>query len=152
MQQVAEQVSERIGSAAQFLRQAAERLGAEARSDALEVGFMVARRILETDLTANVEHLVGLVRSAIRRLGESRHIKLRLCPEDAQLIEEALKKDGAQSLSSVAAAQIEVIADPSLQRGDCLVGGDLGTVDGRINTRLEELRHALHTGNWEESS
>jgi len=58
MQQVAEQVSERIGSAAQFLRQAAERLGAEARSDALEVGFMVARRILETDLTANVEHLV----------------------------------------------------------------------------------------------
>ena len=152
MQLVAEQVSERIGSAAQFLRQAAERLGAEARSDALEVGFMVARRILETDLTANVEHLVGLVRSAIRRLGESRHIKLRLCPEDAQLIEEALKKDGAQSLSSVAAAQIEVIADPSLQRGDCLVGGDLGTVDGRINTRLEELRHALHTGNWEESS
>lgn len=152
MQQVADQVSERIGSAAQFLRQAAERLAAEARSDALEVGFMVARRILETDLTANVEHLVGLVRSAIRRLGESRHIKLQLCPEDARLIEEALHKDGAQSISSVAAAQIEVIADPSLQRGDCLVAGDLGTVDGRINTRLEELRHALHTGNWEESS
>jgi flagellar biosynthesis/type III secretory pathway protein FliH len=152
MQQVAEQVSERIGSAAQFLRQAAERLGAEARSDALEVGFMVARRIIETDLTANVEHLVGLVRSAVRRLGESRHIKLQLCPEDARLIEEALQKDGGQSISSVAAAQIEVIADPSLQRGDCLVAGDLGTVDGRINTRLEELRHALHTGNWEESS
>jgi flagellar biosynthesis/type III secretory pathway protein FliH len=113
---------------------------------------MVARRILETDLTANVEHLVGLVRNAIRRLGESRHIKLQLCPEDARLIEEALKKDGAQSMSSVAAAQIEVSVDPSLQRGDCLVTGDLGTVDGRINTRLEELRHALHTGNWEESS
>jgi flagellar assembly protein FliH len=152
MQEVAEQVSERIGSAAQFLRQAAERLAAEARSDALEVGFMVARRILETDLTANVEHLVGLVRNAIRRLGESRHIKLQLCPEDARLIEEALNKDGAQSISSVAAAQIEVSVDPSLQRGDCLVTGDLGTVDGRINTRLEELRHALHTGNWEESS
>lgn len=152
MQELAEQVSERIGSAAQFLREAAERLAAEARSDALDVGFMVARRILETDLTANVEHLVGLVRSAIRRLGESRHIKLQLCPEDARLIEEALKKDGAQSISSVAAAQIEVVVDPSLQRGDCLVAGDLGTVDGRINTRLEELRHALHTGNWEESS
>ena len=151
-QAVAEQVSERIGSAARFLRQAAERLAAEARSDALEVGFMVARRILETDLTANVEHLVGLVRSAIRRLGESRHIKLQLCPEDARLIEEALKTDGAQAISSVAAAQIEVVADPSLQRGDCLVTGDLGTVDGRINTRLEELRHALHTGAWEESA
>jgi flagellar assembly protein FliH len=152
MQEIAAEVSERIGSAAQFLRQAAERLAAEARSDALEVGFMVARRILEADLTANVEHLVGLVRSAIRRLGESRHIKLNLCPEDARLIEETLKTDGAQTISSVAAAQIEVIADQSLQRGDCLVTGDLGTVDGRINTRLEELRHALHTGTWEERS
>jgi flagellar biosynthesis/type III secretory pathway protein FliH len=152
MQELAAEVSERIGSAAQFLRQAAERLAAEARADALEVGFMVARRILEADLTANVEHLVGLVRSAIRRLGESRHIKLRLCPEDARLVEEALNQGGAQAISSVAAAEIEVVADPSLQRGDCMVTGDLGTVDGRINTRLEELRHALHTGTWEERS
>jgi flagellar assembly protein FliH len=152
VQKVAEEVSERIGSAAQFLRQAAERLAAEARSDALEVGFMVARRILETDITANVEHLVGLVRSAIRRLGESRHIKLHLCPEDARLVDDVLKQDGAQAISPVAAAQIEVISDPSLQRGDCVVAGDLGTVDGRINTRLEELRRALQTGAWEESS
>jgi flagellar assembly protein FliH len=152
VQKVAEEVSERIGSAAQFLRQAAERLAAEARSDALEVGFMVARRILETDISANVEHLVGLVRSAIRRLGESRHIKLHLCPEDARLVDDVLKQDGAQAISPVAAAQIEVVSDPSLQRGDCVVAGDLGTVDGRINTRLEELRRALQTGSWEESS
>ena len=152
MQKMADEVSERIGSAAQFLRQAAERLAAEARSDALEVGFMVARRILETDLTANVEHLVGLVRSAIRRLGESRHIKLQLCPDDARLIEEALKNDGAQAISSVAAAQIEIVADAALQRGDCVGAGDLGTVDGRINTRLDELRRALQAGTWEESS
>jgi len=150
MQEMADEVTERIGSAAQFLRQAAERLAAEARSDALEVGFMVARRILEADLTANLEHLVGLVRSAIRRLGESRHIKLQLCPEDARLVEEVLKKDGVQAVSPVSAAQIELVADPSLQRGDCVVTGDLGTVDGRINTRLEELRNALRTGNWEE--
>jgi flagellar assembly protein FliH len=152
MQKLADEVSERIGSAAQFLRQAAERLAAEARSDALEVGFMVARRILETDPSANVEHLVGLIRSAIRRLGESRHIKLQLCPEDARLVEETLKTDGAQAMTSVASAQIEVVADSSLQRGDCVVAGDLGTVDGRINTRLEELRHALQAGIWEESS
>jgi flagellar assembly protein FliH len=152
VQKVAEEVSERIGSAAQFLRQAAERLAAETRSDALEVGFMVARRILETDLTANVEHLVGLVRSAVRRLGESRHIKLHLCPEDARLVDDVLKQDGSQAISPVAAAQIEVVSDPSLQRGDCVVAGDLGTVDGRINTRLEELRRALQAGTWEESS
>jgi flagellar assembly protein FliH len=134
------------------LRQAAEHLAAEARSDAIEIGFMVARRILEADLTANLEHLVGLVRSAIRRLGESRQIKLHLCPEDARLVEDVLNRDGEQAVSPISAAHIEVVVDPSLQRGDCVVAGDLGTVDGRINTRLEELRHALHAGTWEESS
>lgn len=148
MQKVSEEIRERLGQATKSLRHTADRLAAEARSDALEIGFMVARRILEADLTANVEHLVGLVRSAIRRLGESRQIKLHMCPEDARLIDELLKKEGPQEISS---AQIEVMADPSLHRGDCVVIGDLGTVDGRINTRLEELRQALQAGTWEEA-
>ncbi len=148
MQKITEEIRERIGQATKTLRHTADRLAAEARSDALEIGFMVARRILEADLTANVEHLVGLVRSAIRRLGESRQIKLHMCPEDARLIDELLKKEGPQEISS---AQIEVLSDPSLRRGDCVVIGDLGTVDGRINTRLEELRQALQAGTWEES-
>jgi flagellar assembly protein FliH len=148
MQKLADEISERIGQATKSLRHTADRLAAEARSDALEIGFMVARRILEADLQANVEHLVGLVRSAIRRLGETRQIKLHMCPEDARLIQDMLHKDGPQEISS---AQIEVMADPSLRRGDCVVIGDLGTVDGRINTRLEELRQALQAGTWEET-
>jgi flagellar biosynthesis/type III secretory pathway protein FliH len=148
MQKIANEISERIGQATKTLRHTADRLAAEARSDALEIGFMVARRILEADITANFEHLVGLVRSAIRRLGESRQIKLHMCPEDARLIQELLNKEGPQEISS---AQIEVMADPSLRRGDCVVVGDLGTVDGRINTRLEELRQALQAGTWEDN-
>jgi flagellar biosynthesis/type III secretory pathway protein FliH len=81
-------------------------------------------------------------------LGESRQIKLHMCPEDARLIQELLNKEGPQEISS---AQIEVMADPSLRRGDCVVVGDLGTVDGRINTRLEELRQALQAGTWEDN-
>jgi flagellar assembly protein FliH len=148
MHKISEEIRERLGQATRTLRHTADRLAAEARSDALEIGFMVARRILEADLQANVEHLVGLVRAAIRRLGESRQIKLHMCPEDARLIGELLEKEGPQEIS---AAQIEVVADPALQRGDCVVIGDVGTVDGRINTRLEELRQALRAGSLEET-
>jgi flagellar biosynthesis/type III secretory pathway protein FliH len=41
---------------------------------------------------------------------------------------------------------VEIVADPSLGRGDCLVEGDLVTVDGRINARIEELRRVLDAG------
>jgi flagellar assembly protein FliH len=145
------QVAERIANATELLRQAADRLAAEARSDALEVGFMVARRILEAEVSANVESLLGLVRSALRRLGESRHVVIHLSPEDAKAVEGVLATAGTQAISTMATTQIELAPDASLGRGDCMVEGDLGTVDGRINTRLEELRQALRSGDWQES-
>jgi flagellar assembly protein FliH len=137
------EIAERLAAAIELLRSTAGRLAAEARSDALEIGFLVARRILESELTANREPLVALVRSAIRRLGEARQIVVRLCPQDAVAIDALLAERSSTAVSSVATAQIEVIADAALGRGDCLVEGDLGTVDGRIATRLEELRRAL---------
>jgi len=137
------EIAARLAGAIELLQSTAGRLAAEARSDALEIGFLVARRILESELAASPEPLVSLVRSAIRRLGEARQIVVRLCPQDAVAIDALLAARSPTAVSSVATAQIEVIADAKLARGDCLVEGDLGTVDGRIATRLEELRRAL---------
>jgi flagellar biosynthesis/type III secretory pathway protein FliH len=70
---------------------------------------------------------------------------IRLCPDDAKAVEEVMAAQGAKAISETAIAQIEVKADPALQRCDCMVEGDLGSVDGRLNTRLDELRHAALT-------
>lgn len=149
---VSAMVGERLAGAIESLNQMAERLTAEARADALEVGFLVARRIIEDEVSGNAEVLLDLVRTAQRRLGESRHLVIRLCPDDAQAVQEVLAAKGAQAVAESAIAQIEVKADPSLQRCDCVVEGDLGSVDGRLNTRLEELRHAALTGAVGESA
>jgi flagellar assembly protein FliH len=143
---VSAMVGERLAGAIASLGQMTERLTAEAQADALEVGFLVARRIIEDEVQGNVEALLSLVRTALRRLGESRHLVIRLCPEDAKAVEEVLAAQGAKAISETAVAQIEVKADPTLQRCDCMVEGDLGSVDGRLNTRLDELRHAALMG------
>src|SRR6185369_15742672 len=75
-----DEVGARLGAAVEMLRTTSERLAAEARSDALEVGFLIARRILETELATSPEPLVALVRSTIRRLGEARKMTVRLSP------------------------------------------------------------------------
>jgi flagellar assembly protein FliH len=143
---VSAMVGERLAGAIASLHQMTERLTAEAQADALEVGFLVARRIIEDEVTGNVDALLNLVRTALRRLGESRHLIIRLCPEDAKSVEEVLAAQGSKAIAESGVAQIEVKADPSLQRCDCMVEGDLGSVDGRLNTRLDELRHAALTG------
>jgi flagellar assembly protein FliH len=137
------EVGNRLGAAVEMLRTTSERLAAEARSDALEVGFLIAKRILETELTSSPEPLVALVRSTIRRLGEARKMVVRLSTGDAEAVNAILAARGPSAVSTVATAQIEVVADPALARGDCMVESDVGTVDGRIATRLEELRRAL---------
>ena len=145
-QKLAAQFTERTSTAIELLRATAERLAAEARTDALEIGFLVARRILEMELTASAEPLVNLVRSAVRRLGESRRIVIHLSPADAQALTTIVETRGAQAVAQAAISKVEIVADASLGRGDCLVEGDLVTVDGRINVRIEELRRVLEAG------
>jgi flagellar assembly protein FliH len=150
-QKLAAQFTERTSSAIEVLRATAEKLAAEARTDALEIGFLVARRILEMELSASAEPLVNLVRSAVRRLGESRKISIHLSPNDAQAMNAVIEQRGPQAVAPASISKVEIVADPSLGRGDCLVEGDLVTVDGRINARLEELRRVLEAGTTEEA-
>ncbi|MGD0839279.1 MAG: FliH/SctL family protein, partial [Polyangia bacterium] len=95
------------------------------------------RRILEMELSTSPEPLVSLVRSAMRRLGESRTIAIRLSPADAQTVAAAIESQGTQAVTPIAISKIDIIPDAGLGRGDCLVEGDLVTVDGRISARIE---------------
>jgi flagellar biosynthesis/type III secretory pathway protein FliH len=62
-----------------------------------------------------------------------------------------IESRGPQAVAAAAISRVEIVPDASLGRGDCLVEGDLVTVDGRINARIEELRRVLDTGAWEDA-
>jgi flagellar biosynthesis/type III secretory pathway protein FliH len=128
-----------VAHAIEVLRLQAERLAEQARSDALELGFQVARRVLEAELSTSPEAFFALVRSALKRAGDSRRIVVRVHPEDARRVQPALQQGGL----GVAVAGVEVQADPTLAPGDCVVDTDFGKVDGRLSTRLDELRRAV---------
>lgn len=130
---------EKVGQAVEVLRLQAARLAEQARGDAIELGFQVARRILEAELASSSDALFALVRSALKRAGDSRKISVRIHPDDAPAVESAAS--GGQL--GFAAAQIEVLADPSLLPGDVVVDTDFGKVDGRLRTRLDELNRAV---------
>ncbi len=137
---IRQEAMEKVAAALETLRAQADRLAEQARSDAIEIGFQVARRILEAELRHSPEALFALVRSALRRAGESRRITVRLAPEDAALLQ---PDAGRAALDGITSARIELVQDPGLQRGDCVVDTDFGQVDGRLGTRLAEIRRAV---------
>jgi flagellar assembly protein FliH len=131
---------EKVAAALETLRAQADHLAEQARSDAIEIGFQVARKILETELRQSPESLFALVRAAVRRAGESRRIAVRASPDDALLLQ---SEQGRSALDGLTSARIELVSDPGLQRGDCMVDTDFGQVDGRLGTRLAEIRRAV---------
>jgi flagellar assembly protein FliH len=130
---------DRIAGALENFRLHAEHLAEQARSDALEIGFQVARRILEIELSTSPEPLFALIRSAVQRVGESRKVSVRLCPSDLSRVDAG----GGKAAMGLSIVQLEMISDSALSPGDCIVDGDFGAVDGRINTRLQELRRTV---------
>jgi flagellar assembly protein FliH len=131
---------EKVAQAVEMLRTQASRLAEQARTDALEIGFQVARKILETEVRTSPEPLFALVKSALRRAGDSRRIALRLSPDDAARIQ---TDPGRAAVEGISTARVEVFPDPALQAGDCLVDTDYGQIDGRLETRLGELQRAV---------
>ena len=132
--------ADRLAKAVAELRCTGERLAEQTTADALEMAMLIARRIIEGELKTNPAALTGLIRSAIGRLGESRKVQLRLHPTDAANVQAA---GDAGPLAAVSVTRVEVRADPSLSPGDCIVDGEQGTVDGRVATRMEEVRRIL---------
>jgi len=129
---------QRVAPAIQVLRLSAERLAEQARGDALEIGFLVARRILEAELSTGPEALFALVKGALKRAGDSRLVRVRCHPSHVS----ALSGQAAAGQLGVTTATVEVLADPGLEPGDVMVDTDFGKVDGRLKTRLEELFRA----------
>lgn len=128
--------SESLRFALEALRAQGERLAEQARSDALELGVLIARRILEREVSTNLESLFALIKSAIRRAGEDHVTRVRLHPAEVARLQDV-------TASQFSLGKIELVADATLSRGDVMVDTSHHSIDGRLGTRFEELVRQL---------
>jgi flagellar assembly protein FliH len=133
----------RLQTAIEKLRHEGERLAEQARADTLEIAFQIARRILEQELRTGPDALFALVRSAVRRAGDVRRVLIRVAPQDVQALE---GDSGKAALQSMTVARVEIVGDATLTPGDVVVESAEARIDGRISSRLGELRRAAEGG------
>ncbi|MBG3877543.1 HrpE/YscL family type III secretion apparatus protein, partial [Desulfovibrio oxamicus] len=69
-------------------------------------------------------------------------VVVRVAPADERAVTEAL---GAMLQSAPGSASfLDVVADPRLERGACLLESELGVVDASLETQLKALENAFH--------
>ncbi len=97
-----------------------------------ELAMLVARRILETELRLQPEHLVGVVRKAISALpAATTQVQIKVHPGSAALLRDGL--DEARDNGW------RIVEDAGLAPGDCLIAGADSRIDARVTTRLAAL-------------
>jgi len=96
---------------------------------ALSIGSQLARRALHDDSG----QIIALVRDCLKQLPlGTREVRVRLHPQDASVMREALSPAGGD-------AAWQLVEDPTVTRGGCLVESEHSRLDARFESRLNGL-------------
>lgn len=117
-----------------------EQLDERIESELVNLSVAIARQIVRRELKTEPAQVVGVVKEALSILPSGvQNIKVHMHPSDAQLVSEIM-------LANVDERKWQVLEDPVMERGGCLVETDSSTVDAKIDTRIAAIAARLMGG------
>lgn len=103
----------------------------------VHLAVVIAERILRHEVDVDPDLILVIARVAVDRLGERAAAKIHLNPADS----EAVSPGAREALGS-----IEIVADPAVERGGCLVRSAFGVIDAGIDAQIRALSRELLGG------
>lgn len=107
---------------------------------AIELGVAIASKLLRTNLAARPELATGMISEALRLAAGQPQLRVFLNAADLERLGDK-SEQVVQSLS--ACASPELIADDTLQPGDCRLETRHGEIDARLDTMLHRIAEEL---------
>ena len=121
------------------IREIRERVLRETEKDVLRLSVRLAEKIVGKTLSGDKKAIQDIVTTALQNARQKERITIRVNPAELQLVqkeEEALQ-------TSAQAKYLDVVADPRVEKGGCLIESEVGTVDARLETQFRVLERAL---------
>ena len=125
------QERQRMSSAVERIEEDLTRFESNARALIVDMALIAAQVFVGSE--ASVEAIKNVVGKAIEALPLTPTTVLYVAPQNA----DALKEQPPSFL--------KIAVDPTLKPGDCRLSSENGGVDGRLETRAQELRQRLLT-------
>ncbi len=145
-QRVRDEVEQRVARVLPSLQQAIDQLSAartshlkQCETRIVQLAAAIAARLIRRELQDVPEIPLELIREALQLATGSSQIKLRLAPEDYRILRERLADlDGFTD-----AGHAEIVADPQVSRGGCIVQSEFGIIDQRFESQLSRIVEEL---------
>lgn len=104
------------------------------------LAIKIAERLVTQEVTAHPDVALKMVQQAMTRVRDREQVTLRVAPADADLVREH-KDLFARMVEGL--RHLEILSDPRVERGGCVIETNLGNVDARISTQLAALELAF---------
>ncbi|MET0649320.1 MAG: type III secretion system stator protein SctL [Pyrinomonadaceae bacterium] len=110
-----------------------------AERDVLRLAVKLAEKIIGREIERDDATLADIVSAALRHARQQEALTVRVNPADLPRVQahrDRLDPSGR-------ARFIDLVADPRVAHGGCVIEGESGTVDARLDTQLRVLERAL---------
>ncbi|MGI9539327.1 MAG: FliH/SctL family protein [Miltoncostaeaceae bacterium] len=111
-----------------------------AAEDVTIVALEIAARLVRAEVQVHPERVLDVVKGAIRRASQRDVLLVRVHPDDLALVRDATP-DLMSQMGGV--DRLDVIEEPRVSRGSCVLETPAGDVDATFPTQLERLLGAL---------
>jgi flagellar assembly protein FliH len=135
-----ESIGESFVKSLEALAEFRARLRDRYERELLELALGVARKVVQQELQARPEIWLGMLRNAVRHTVDREHIVVRVPPAVAAFLRTSMPEVRA-ALEDV--KEVEVVEDPGLTQGGCVIESRFGEVDIGVETQLEAAEQAL---------
>lgn len=93
----------------------------------------LTHHLVHRELTTQPDEIIAIMREALKALpSSSRKVFVHLNAKDKQLVETAL-------VGQMQGHETQIIEDPTLNRGDCIIETETSRVDSRLDKRLDDI-------------
>ncbi|CAI6026669.1 FliH/SctL family protein [Cohnella sp. JJ-181] len=120
--------------------EAKARIIAEAERFVVELSCSIAGKIVRGTLEGASEMAIDMMKQALARRKERGTITLCVAPEQFEFVE-AAKDELALAVDSQ--AELQIVPDPTVRGGGCVIRSAYGSIDARVDTQLESIRDEL---------
>jgi flagellar assembly protein FliH len=107
-----------------------------AEADLVRLSIEIARRILHRELSVDASALEALIHAALEKLSSQEVYRVRVHPDQEPMVRASLQRMGRQ-------AGLEVVSDPSQERGGAIFEIAHGSLDASVDTQLREIERGL---------
>jgi len=111
-----------------------------------KLAIEVAEKVIEEDVKVDSELVLRLVKAHLEKARDRDQVILRVNPDDFDLVKQnkALFSKLIPDVKS-----LDVVSEPKVSRGSCMVETNFGTVDATFTTQLEAIRVAFERADKE---